>query len=60
MPAPSPSPTIIKGAAFDSTRHWPEAGLVEEASKREVDEGAEAVGEGEGEGGDTEASEFTK
>ena len=31
---------------------------MEEASKREVDEGAEAVGEGEG--GDTEASEFTK
>ena len=56
MPAPSPSPTIIKGAAFDSTRHWPEAGLVEEASKREVDEGAEAVGEG----GDTESSELTK
>ena len=38
------------------SRQWPEAGLVEEASKREVDEGAEAVGEG----GDTEASEFTK
>ena len=47
---------IIKGTAFDSTRHWPEAGLVEETSKREVDEGAEAVGEG----GDTEASELTK
>ena len=29
---------------------------MEEASKREVDEGAEAVGEG----GDTEASELTK